>query len=77
MLYTDTIAAIATPVGEGGVGIVRLSGGAALTILQQLFKPFRGGTGYRPQMLRYGRLVDDAGLTVDEALAVFFRAPHS
>ncbi|HEX6293072.1 MAG TPA: tRNA uridine-5-carboxymethylaminomethyl(34) synthesis GTPase MnmE, partial [Herpetosiphonaceae bacterium] len=77
MLYTDTIAAIATPVGEGGVGIVRLSGPDALDMLQRLFKPMRGSASYRPQMMRYGRIVDDAGRTVDEAMAVYFRAPRS
>ncbi len=76
MLYTDTIAAIATPVGEGGVGIVRLSGAEALAILQQIFRPVRGGQRYRPQMLRYGRIFDNEEI-VDEALAVYFKAPHS
>jgi len=77
MLYTDTIAAIATPVGEGGVGIVRLSGSDALSILKRVFEPMRGGKQYRPQLMRYGRVVDAAGQPVDEALAVFFRGPHS
>jgi tRNA modification GTPase len=77
MLYTDTIAAIATPVGEGGVGIVRLSGSDALAILGRLFRPLRGGHSFKPQMLRYGRIVDSGGQTVDEALAVYFKAPHS
>jgi tRNA modification GTPase len=77
MLYTDTIAAIATPVGEGGVGIVRLSGADALDLLRRLFRPMRGGQRFKPQMLRYGRIVDGAGQTVDEALAVYFKAPHS
>lgn len=77
MLYTDTIAAIATPVGEGGVGIVRLSGADALPILTRVFRPLRGGDRYHPQQLRYGRVQDQAGNAVDEALAVYFRAPHS
>lgn len=77
MLYTDTIAAIATPVGEGGVGIVRLSGGEALPILQHIFRPVRGSARYRPQLLRYGHIVDATGNSVDEGLAVYFKAPHS
>ncbi|HEY0607300.1 MAG TPA: tRNA uridine-5-carboxymethylaminomethyl(34) synthesis GTPase MnmE [Herpetosiphonaceae bacterium] len=77
MLYTDTITAIATPVGEGGVGIVRLSGPDALSILQRLFTPMRGGRRFKPQMLRYGRIIDAEGQTVDEAMAVYFKAPHS
>jgi tRNA modification GTPase len=76
MLYNDTIAAIATPVGEGGVGIVRLSGSDALPMLRRIFAPQRGGDRYTPQMLRYGRVQDD-GHDVDEAMAVYFRAPRS
>ncbi len=77
MLYADTIAAIATPVGEGGVGMIRLSGPDALAILRRLFRPRHGGPRYRPQLLRYGTVVDADGAVVDESLAVFFRAPHS
>ena len=75
MLYTDTIAAIATPVGEGGVGIVRLSGADALALLRRIFRPMRGSAQFRPQQMRYGRITDPAGGQVDEALAVYFRAP--
>src|SRR5215210_726800 len=77
MLYTDTIAAIATPVGEGGIGIVRLSGPDALPILRRLFRPRRDAVGWRPQQMRYGWLVDQTGATIDEGLAVYFQAPHS
>ncbi len=77
MLYDDTIAAIATPVGEGGVGIVRLSGPDALPILERIFRPRSGVKSWQPQRMRYGRIVDEADETVDEGLAVYFRAPHS
>ncbi|GAC1548016.1 MAG: tRNA uridine-5-carboxymethylaminomethyl(34) synthesis GTPase MnmE [Herpetosiphon sp.] len=77
MLYTDTIAAIATPSGEGGVGIVRLSGDEALAIAHKLFRPRRAGARMIPQMLRYGHVLRQDGTAVDEAMAVFFRAPHS
>jgi tRNA modification GTPase len=76
MLYDDTIAAVATPPGEGGIGIVRLSGPDAAAILARLFVPARPGT-WKPYRMRYGRVVDDAGATVDQALAVLMRAPHS
>jgi tRNA modification GTPase len=77
VLYDDTIAAIATPVGEGGIGIIRLSGPDALAILRRLFKPAHGSAHYRPQHMRYGHMIDGTGATVDEGLAVFFQAPHS
>jgi len=76
MLYDDTIAAIATPPGEGGIGIVRLSGPEALAILQRMFMPFRAGQ-WRPYRMRYGRVISADGGPVDEALAVYMRGPHS
>jgi tRNA modification GTPase len=76
MLYDDTIAAIATPPGEGGVGIVRMSGPDALPILQRIFAPARPGA-WRPYRMRYGRVVAEGGAPVDEALAMYMRAPHS
>jgi tRNA modification GTPase len=76
MLYDDTIAAIATPPGEGGIGIVRLSGPDALAILQQIFKPFRKGP-WHPYRMRYGYVIDAHGAPVDEALGVYMRGPRS
>lgn len=76
MLYDDTIVAIATPPGEGGIGIVRLSGPDSLAILDRMFVPRRPGR-WRPFRMRYGEVVDETGGRVDEALAVYMRAPHS
>jgi tRNA modification GTPase len=76
MLYDDTIAAIATPAGEGGIGIVRLSGPDALPILRRMFAPARPGP-WRPFRMRYGHVLAAGGARVDEALAVYMRAPHS
>ena len=76
MLYDDTIAAVATPPGEGGIGVVRLSGPAALPILQKLFTPARPGA-WRPYRMRYGHVAAADGAPVDEALAVYMRGPHS
>jgi tRNA modification GTPase len=76
MLYDDTIAAVATPPGEGGIGIVRLSGPDALAILQRMFAPARPGA-WRPFRMRYGHVRAADGARVDEALAVYMRAPHS
>jgi len=76
MLYDDTIAAVATPAGEGGIGIVRVSGPDALAILRRLFAPARPGA-WHPYRMRYGHVQDADGARVDEALAVYMRAPHS
>jgi tRNA modification GTPase len=76
MLYDDTIAAIATPPGEGGIGIVRLSGPDALPIIERIFTPARPGA-WRPFYTRLGHVVDADGATLDEALALYMRAPRS
>jgi tRNA modification GTPase len=76
----DTIAAISTPLGEGGIGIVRMSGAEALAILQRLFRPRVGcsPTCFVPRQLTLGRIVDPAsGVTVDEVLTVSMPAPHT
>ena len=73
----DTIAAISTPIGEGGIGIVRMSGPEALAILRRIFKRARGGSlaSYR---LHYGHIVDPrSGEVVDEVLASYMKAPHT
>ena len=74
---TDTIAAIATAPGQGGVAIVRLSGPDAEAILMRLFRPARRGlTALTSHLLTYGHILDgDAPL--DECMAVLMRAPRS
>lgn len=75
-----TIAAIATPLGEGGIGIVRLSGANALAIADQIFKGAQGeiASDLANYRVRYGKVIDpQTGQTVDEALAIVMRAPHS
>ncbi len=73
---TDTISAIATPPGEGGIGIVRVSGRQALPIARRLFTPL-------PQRLQshriyVGSVIDpSSGEHVDRALLLTFLAPRS
>lgn len=73
----DTIAAIATPLGTGAVGIIRLSGESALEIAARVFSPYKLNSlkDAVPYMMYLGRL--DCGGVKDRALAVFFRAPAS
>jgi tRNA modification GTPase len=75
----DTIAAIATPLGEGGVGIVKISGPEAASILRRLFAPAAGAAdGLEPRRLAFGHIRDpETGDVVDEALAVHMPGPHS
>src|SRR4051812_18503441 len=73
----DTIAALATPVGESGIGVIRLSGSAALTIAQALFrgrKPI-DLTQVATHTCHVGTL--QASTPIDQAVISVFRAPHS
>ena len=77
MLYEcDTIAAVATPPGEGGVAVIRISGPEAKRALLACFRP-AGGRPMRPRRLTFGRVVDERGEAIDEAMAVFLPAPHT
>jgi tRNA modification GTPase len=78
--YDDTIAAIATPPGVGGVGIVRISGPDAFTLGRSLFRPSHAEADEPPSshLLTHGHAIDPAsGETLDEVLAVFMRAPRT
>jgi tRNA modification GTPase len=72
-MYQDTIAAISTPLGEGGIGIVRLSGTEALSIAEAMFP---GKLSDR--RLSYGHIVDpQTGERVDEVLVSYMATPHT
>jgi tRNA modification GTPase trmE len=73
---SDTIAAIATPPGEGGIGIIRLSGPDAQPIALRIFRPVRPGR-LRSHRVRYGHVIGPDGQVIDEALLTFMAAPHS
>lgn len=73
----DTIAAIATSMGEGGIAIVRISGEKAEEILRAAFVPAGRKRAFPHAQMTYGFVKDETGETVDEAMAVLFRAPRS
>ena len=76
----DTIAAISTPIGEGGIGIVRLTGPEAREILDRIFAPGadRSQAELEPRLLHYGHIIDPASRqVVDEVLAVHMPAPRT
>lgn len=75
-METDTIVAIVTPPGEGGVGIVRASGALARQLPSRLFPHLNGD--WESHHLRHGRIIDpETGQTIDQALGVLMRAPRS
>jgi tRNA modification GTPase len=79
-MFADTIAAIATPLGEGGLAVIRMSGPAALSIADRCFEP-RGSTTVKPaeaptHTVHFGHVVSD-GRQVDEVLLLVMRAPRT
>lgn len=74
----DTIAAISTPIGSGGIGIVRLSGSEAITILKKIFIPKSGKPveEIKSHTITYGNIVQD-GSVVDEVLVSLMKAPKT
>ncbi len=74
---SDTVCAISTPPGRGGIGIIRVSGPDAEKLLMRIFRPVRKGP-LEDHRLTYGHIVDPvSGAVVDEVLAVFMKGPHT
>lgn len=69
---SDTIAAIATPPGRGGVGIIRVSGPKSIEIAQCLL-----GECPVVRQAHFSAFKSDNGNAIDEGLAIYFKAPHS
>ncbi len=90
MQTDDTIVAISTPPGRGGIGVVRLSGPEALEIAQRLVRLSAGSAGVSPASAQAGKptpleprratlgeLLDEDGAAVDQVVVTWFRKPHS
>lgn len=73
----NTIAAIATPRGVGGVGIIRISGKNCVEICDKLFKGKEKIKDFKPYLMHYGSIVDLKGNLIDKVLCVYMKAPAS
>ncbi len=79
-MLDDTIAAIATPLGEGGLAVVRISGPQALAMAERSFAPL-GKSALKPSAapthtLHYGKIMRE-GRSVDEVMVAVMRAPRT
>src|SRR5580692_4265610 len=79
-MFDDTIAAIATPLGEGGLAVIRISGVSALAVADKCFAPIGKSAG-KPSSapshtIHYGRIVH-RGRNVDEVMIAVLRAPRT
>ncbi len=74
----DTITAISTPPGEGGIGIVRISGELAFDIVKKIFRPHKQNIGDSPKhfSMRLGYIQKNNAI-IDEVLISFMKAPHT
>jgi tRNA modification GTPase len=72
-----TVAAIATPQGLGGIGVIRISGGQSVDFIR-MFLPDHGPAQWVPNQATFHRITNpDNGEFIDEAVITFFKAPHS
>jgi tRNA modification GTPase len=72
----DTIAAISTPIGEGALAVIRLSGPGALSVFGRVFRSASTPANFVPRRVVFGEIHDRYG-KVDEVLLTYFRTPNS
>lgn len=78
MEHGDTVAAISTPYGRGGIAVIRISGSEAAECASRFFVPFSGKrlSDYPGNRTVYGAIYHN-GVRIDDGIAAVFRAPHS
>lgn len=72
MFHHDTIAAIATAPGKGGIGVIRISGTKALEIGSKITQ-----LQLKPRYAHYSNFLDSQSQILDQGIAIYFKAPHS
>lgn len=79
-MKTDTIAAIATALSNSGIGIIRVSGKEAVSIVNRIYRNKNGlktMTAMKSHTIHYGYIVDEKNETVDEVMVSFMKGPNS
>ena len=77
MKVIDTIAAVSTPRGKGGIAVIRISGADAIPLLRRVFLPVGAAPWEAPRRACFGKIADAEGNVLDEGLATYFAAPAS
>lgn len=74
-----TVAAISSPMGVGGIGVIRISGEEAINIADRCFRAFSGRklTSLKGYTAAYGEITEENGVCIDDGVALVFRAPKS
>ena len=73
MIFNDTIAAISTPRGTGGVAIIRISGENSREICSKIFKGKKSVNDFTPYLMEYGSILDLDGNLIDKVLCVYMK----
>jgi tRNA modification GTPase len=73
----ETIAAISTPVGEGAIALVRVSGENAIAVADKIFRGKNKPAEFTPQLQHFGEIVDDGGNLIDQVMISIHRSPIS
>jgi len=77
-MLSDTICAVSTPRGKGGIAVIRISGSETLSVLDKIFVPLKKSGSPEPRKAVYGSVVSPVGgEIIDDAVATFFAAPSS
>ncbi|MEC4559233.1 MAG: tRNA uridine-5-carboxymethylaminomethyl(34) synthesis GTPase MnmE ['Conium maculatum' witches'-broom phytoplasma] len=79
-MYEETIAAISTPLGTGGISIIRISGAEAIESIDQIFKSPKKHFTLKEapsHTIHHGYILDDKNAILDEVLVSVFKKPHS
>lgn len=76
-MWVDTIAAIATPTGEGGIAIIRVSGPQSIGIVDKIFKGRKKLSTVDSHTIHYGHIVDNTGDLLDEVMVTVMKGPRT
>lgn len=77
LLINDTITAVATPIGEGAISIIRVSGEDAFKVVDTIFRGKTKISFAASHTIHYGKIVDDKNVVIDDVLISVFRGPNS
>jgi tRNA modification GTPase len=79
MLFQDTIAAISTAPGVGGIGIVRVTGSQAIEIVEKCFRSLKKKrlSEMQSHTIHYGHIINEEEKAIDEVLVMLMKAPHT
>ncbi len=80
-MHNDTVVALATPPGEGGIAVIRISGDESARIIEKLFTGKKSSrikaSDLKDRYFNYGYITDDEGQIVDEVMMVYMKAPRT